>query len=352
MPVPKWFLRLFLADFIVSVVLTLIAIIMRETTLPFRRIVPDDDPSLSYPKKDAQVPTWLLGVLCWVVPALIGFIDAWAFHHRWFFTGVKNPPIAATTISAENEDAADYDVDNNSAHQSWTSQAWVRRLVRFEMALIVSLAFTFFFTQVAKTAVGRPRPNFYALCHWDSIAEECEDVSHAVEASAFSSFPSGHTSLCFGGLLFTTLFLLSDYTVLLPTPGNAFARRPVAVAVPSSAARAATPSSVDTRGSSFDEEAQLAFDEQHGLEHDGVLGNTHVYPSRSALRFFIAMLPTVLAAWVGITRLQDYWHSYADVLAGAVLGGFIAFITFRLKYPPLWHRFHRVRNSEMQPLLA
>lgn len=35
---------------------------------------------------------------------------------------------------------------------------------------------------------------------------------------------------------------------------------------------------------------------------------------------FAFFAPTCLAIWVGITRVEDHWHGYADVLAGCIIG--------------------------------
>jgi diacylglycerol diphosphate phosphatase / phosphatidate phosphatase len=43
-----------------------------------------------------------------------------------------------------------------------------------------------------------------------------------------------------------------------------------------------------------------------------------------------AITPTVLAAWVGATRVTDYYHNPSDVVAGGLLGIVIAFLVFQV----------------------
>ena len=42
-----------------------------------------------------------------------------------------------------------------------------------------------------------------------------------------------------------------------------------------------------------------------------------------------AVVPTVVAAWVGATRVTDYYHNPSDVVAGALLGIVIAVLVFK-----------------------
>ena len=47
------------------------------------------------------------------------------------------------------------------------------------------------------------------------------------------------------------------------------------------------------------------------------------------LRFLASLLPLAGAAWVGFSRLQDYWHHVEDVAAGFMLGLLMAFCFYR-----------------------
>lgn len=179
-----------------------------------------DTARLEYPKMAAQVPTWLLFVL-----VASPFLLALLLLLRQRLAGGGGAPEAR------------------------------KRLVLLLRALGTSVSVCFFVTEVAKKMVGRPRPNFVALCGWNGseCTAETEDAM-----SAYQSFPSGHTSTMFSAHLPLTFYFLSR------------ARRGSMVA--------ALPS----------------------------------------------LLPVLLASWVGITRIQDYWHNWDDVLAGACIGSLCA----------------------------
>jgi len=46
------------------------------------------------------------------------------------------------------------------------------------------------------------------------------------------------------------------------------------------------------------------------------------------LRVFVFIPPLYLSSWIGITRIQDKEHYTEDVLAGALLGMFVAWWNF------------------------
>ncbi|KAL4444853.1 hypothetical protein ABPG77_003903, partial [Micractinium sp. CCAP 211/92] len=58
-----------------------------------------------------------------------------------------------------------------------------------------------------------------------------------------------------------------------------------------------------------------------------LLGKLRVFADGSAApeRFALAMAPLLGAAWIGMSRIQDYWHHVEDVCAGFVLGLLMAF---------------------------
>lgn len=72
-------------------------------------------------------------------------------------------------------------------------------------AMFSALALAMVVTVVVKKLVGRPRPNFVALCEWDGSA--CR-ASRAHRYAAYQSFPSGHTSTSFAVLGVPALLLL------------------------------------------------------------------------------------------------------------------------------------------------
>ncbi|KAK9799711.1 hypothetical protein WJX73_001576 [Symbiochloris irregularis] len=138
--------------------------------------------------------------------------------------------------------------------------------------------YTAVITNLVKLGVGRPRPSFMQRC-WpgdqtpvfrDGGYAEC--APDAVDPSeGRKSFPSGHTSWTTSGMGFLSFWLLGKLR---------------------------------------------CFD-----------GSAH--PNRIVL----ALIPLGLAVWVGITRMQDYWHHWEDVCAGFLLGLSVAYIMYRQLFP-------------------
>ncbi|GAA6017135.1 hypothetical protein JCM11491_003272 [Sporobolomyces phaffii] len=152
------------------------------------------------------------------------------------------------------------------------------------LGLAASRAIMRLTVEFLKTQVGRLRPSFFARCNYDAVSKTCNVVGeHAalLLKDGRKSFPSGHSSTAFQGLLFLSLFLAGK--------NGAFA---VATAYPRSS------------------------------------------PHQSRfLRLSVAVAPLFLAAWVCLTRLQDHWHHPTDVLAGATIGSACALLTYAIYYP-------------------
>ena len=57
-----------------------------------------------------------------------------------------------------------------------------------------------------------------------------------------------------------------------------------------------------------------------------LLANVRPTANGGAWRTVVALSPFFLAAWIGISRVRDYWHHWSDVATGAVLGATIAYV--------------------------
>ena len=73
--------------------------------------------------------------------------------------------------------------------------------------ILVAIGISELVTQTFKFYVGRLRPNFYAMCGFDKETLECKN-GEEMEMEARMSFPSGHSSLSFCGLVCVVLFFL------------------------------------------------------------------------------------------------------------------------------------------------
>jgi len=136
-------------------------------------------------------------------------------------------------------------------------------------------------TNGIKLMVGRPRPDFFYRCFpdgvskFDGVTPLCSgDPDVIIEGR--KSFPSGHSSWSFAGLLFLTYFTAGKLRCFsAPAP-------------------------------------------------------------KSLLNFIIALCPSLLALFIALSRYCDYWHHYQDVVWGSVIGSVIATISYFYYYPSLW----------------
>ncbi|KAF0682641.1 Aste57867_25278 [Aphanomyces stellatus] len=156
----------------------------------------------------------------------------------------------------------------------------------FFLAIVQSTALTQLATNIAKVMAGRFRPSFYDMCGWDTtvvwngVDNLCRDAKG--EAEARKSFPSGHSSGAFSTLFLLTLYLIGRNKLMAES----------------------------TRA------------------HRGAI---------ESVLFFVALVPTFVALWVAVTRSQDNWHHYSDILAGSVIGIVSAFCAYSLNYGSMFH---------------
>ncbi|XP_061346149.1 lipid phosphate phosphatase 2-like isoform X2 [Gastrolobium bilobum] len=146
------------------------------------------------------------------------------------------------------------------------------------LGLMFASLITGVITDAIKDAVGRPRPNFFERCFPDKKPVFDKDTGDvlctgikAVIKEGYKSFPSGHTSWSFAGLGFLSWYLSGKIRVF------------------------------DRRG------------------HIGKL--------------CLVLLPLLIAALVGVTRVDDYWHHWTDVFAGGLIGIIVSSICYLLLFP-------------------
>jgi len=137
----------------------------------------------------------------------------------------------------------------------------------------LGLAYTvsLFFTGVAKRLVGRPRPNFYALVAYASNSKA--NHSHLATV-AYESFPSGHAASTSTLSFFLTFCLWRDIRRF----------------------NAAKPFSL--------------------------------------LLWIASLCPVLIAFWIGLTRIHDYWHFFDDVAVGWMIGAFAAGMSYMYENCP------------------
>lgn len=145
------------------------------------------------------------------------------------------------------------------------------RLHNATLGLCLSISFTFFFQQVVKLTVGSLRPDFLARCvpRYDNstiLLEVIECMGDPkVVREGRKSFFSGHSALSFAGLNFLALFLTQE---------------------------------LDLRSKPL------------------------------APKYFLIIMPIILALVIAISRVDDYWHRWQDITVGAIVGITTSSISF------------------------
>jgi diacylglycerol diphosphate phosphatase/phosphatidate phosphatase len=146
------------------------------------------------------------------------------------------------------------------------------------ISLFLAIAITGLVTNIFKIWGGRFRPDFLDRCKYDELAGKCTGDEKLgwfwliiLVLDGRKSWPSGHSSLCFAGLGFLGMWffgLVLDGTYIASDQMNVFRR--------------------------------------------GYLQNR---PGR-AWRFILPFAPWLWAAYVAISRTQQYVHHPTDVLSG------------------------------------
>ncbi|KAF7123814.1 hypothetical protein RHSIM_Rhsim12G0086500 [Rhododendron simsii] len=147
------------------------------------------------------------------------------------------------------------------------------------LGLLFSVLLTGVLTDAIKDAVGRPRPDFFWRCFpdgkgvFDPVTRNvmCTGLKRVIK-EGHKSFPSGHTSWSFAGLGFLSLYLSGKIRA-------------------------------------FDRKGHVA-------------------------KLCISFLPLLVAALVGVSRVDDYWHHWQDVFAGGLLGLTVACFCYLQFFPP------------------
>lgn len=212
-----WWHRSYLLDWIINIVLFLISNGTTYFMTPLVRYLPPNDPSVEYPLRPDIVSNAVLFVLAMFIPLL-----------------------AICLMQIKRRSVHDF-------HHAL-------------MTLVITILLTNTITNALKYSAGRYRPNW--------LAAQNGNEGHL-------SFPSGHSSTSFAGMLFLVLYLHGKFRVYSP-------------------------------------------------EHSASFSKSILLASPLAIAFFIALSRTI-----------DYHHNYSDIIAGALIGLGCAHYAYFLYYPPL-----------------
>ncbi|KAI9789231.1 MAG: hypothetical protein M1833_002440 [Piccolia ochrophora] len=241
------------------------------------------------------------------------------------------------------------------------SLIWRRKLWELNtgwLGLALSLAATFLITDGMKNLFGKPRPDMLSRCDpdleniekyvvgglGDKVNQGITLVSAAIcQATGakiddgFRSFPSGHSSSAWAGMLYLTLFLCSKFAIAIPflAPKN-IQRTAVSSAFPRfrhhQTTRQQNSSEASSKGYSG---IPRSFQD---MEHDEGFGqvplrNQAAAPPNYLLVF--ALIPIAVAIYICATRWSDYRHFGFDIIFGSLMGFAIAWFSFRWYHLPI-----------------
>lgn len=222
--------------------------------------------------------------------------------------------------------------------------------------LALSVALGYFITQGLKITFGKTRPHLLAACNPDLANVEkhivgglgqgvgselvnytiCENPESALLRSSFLSFPSGHCSFSFSGLLYLSLFICAKFSFTIPyLPLQPMYPIQLNAAIPGETEllplhgnRAASAS-----GDSKDSPIPPATPQPSQQPTKLPLYNQAATPPNYGLLLFL--IPLFVAAYIASTRYSEYWHDGFDVISGSLIGITTAWFSFRWYHLPI-----------------
>ena len=209
--------------------------------------------------------------------------------------------------------------------------------------LALSIAAAFFVTQATKNLFGKPRPNAIAACvpdlsrveqytvggygttidnRWALVsAAICTNPDIKVVNDAFRSFPSGHCTVSWAGMLYLTLFLCSKFAIIIPhlpanslSPDNNYDYAPDQLPL-HQATNSTYPPSANPENRKLSVRELAASPPNHLV--------------------VIAFLPLAVAFYICASRFFDFYHHGFDIISGSLIGILSSYFAFRWYHLPL-----------------
>ncbi|KAF3481479.1 diacylglycerol pyrophosphate phosphatase [Arthroderma uncinatum] len=221
-----------------------------------------------------------------------------------------------------------------------SSLVWRRKLWEWNagwMGLGVAYACTYAATEGMKVLFGKPRPDMLSRCDPDlsDIASHvvsglgqklagapelvswtiCRSTTETTLRDGFVSFPSGHASSSFAGLVYLTLWVCSKMFIAFPNLSPTLFTRHVPAA------------SFHTRPEDDETSNDSPLSDAVPLREQGAAPPTYL--------LLIAAVPICTAVFIASSRWVDNRHFGFDILFGAVMGTLFAWIGFHLYHLPL-----------------
>ncbi|WPG99634.1 Hypothetical protein R9X50_00245200 [Acrodontium crateriforme] len=229
--------------------------------------------------------------------------------------------------------------------------------------LALSLATAFFLTQGMKNLFGKPRPSMIARCQpdlsdvaahviggygqdisarWTLVsASICAQADKNILHDAFRSFPSGHSSFSWSGLLYLSLFLCSKFQISIPylpiqTP-------PSTTALSDSNPEGHELLQMHRNGERNEENGNKRSIESNAPNTALLTIKDSAHPldvrngAASPPNYLIipAFVPVAAAIFICSTRYAEFYHFGFDIISGSLIGILTASFSFRWYHLPL-----------------
>ena len=219
------------------------------------------------------------------------------------------------------------------------------------MGLALSLATSFMITQGMKLLFGKPRPDLLSRCrpdvgriadftvnqleqpydnYWVLVTSGiCTNTDQDILQDGFKSFPSGHASFSWAGLLYLTLFLASKFSVAIPfLPSRPFSTNPDHV---SATAR----SNLKTQNSLLPLAAKNSDFSSPSHAGERVVPDRYQAAAPPVYSLILVLVPVGTAIYVCSTRFTDFRHFGFDLIFGSLIGIITAWFSFRWYHLPI-----------------
>lgn len=224
------------------------------------------------------------------------------------------------------------------------------------IGLILSLAVAFFITQGMKNLFGKPRPDLLARCDPDlnNIADHvvgvqygqtvdprwvlvsstiCQTTDQYQLDDGFRSFPSGHSSFSWAGLLYLSLFLCAKFAIAIPF----LPQETTSETNPRSTSESHRLLPMNSQGRySGDEDQDKILDQPSA---SGAAPKPIEIRNRAAAPpnhlIILAFFPVAVAIWICSTRYSDFYHHGFDIISGSLIGILSAYFAFRWYHLPI-----------------
>ncbi|KAF2428847.1 PAP2-domain-containing protein [Tothia fuscella] len=298
------------------------------------------DLSISYPLVASTVPNWLLVVVSLVGPGAIIFLVCLIL--------VPGPTVNKQTPK---------------------SLIWRRKLWEWNtgwMGLGLSLALAFFFTQGMKNLFGKPRPDLLARCDPDLSLESIRAntvgggyaselnplwvlispsicrraINDPVLKDGFRSFPSGHASMSWSGLLYLSFFLCSKFAISVPfLPPRQYSQDESISGATLYSGRHTLPLHHDRSHSNSDNGTESAnlkdLGRRSGEDTSPLVPIRNQAAAPPVYLIVLAMIPVCGAIYIVASRVFDFYHHGFDVIFGSLIGITSAWFSFRWYHLPV-----------------